>query len=111
MEKPKFESLAFDLACNTGQRPTAEFYRKNEVDAYIDKLFKDAVIVFCGKYINGKWFAEEHNSLDEHSYRAMLINIEEIKSKECPHDWLVPSGNRTTCKLCGRDGYIKMDIE
>ena len=27
------------------------------------------------------------------------------------HDWLVPSGLRTTCKRCGRDGHISLDVE
>jgi hypothetical protein len=31
--------------------------------------------------------------------------------KECNHQFLTPSGNRTTCIRCGRDGYIYLDID
>jgi hypothetical protein len=31
--------------------------------------------------------------------------------KECKHEWLTPANNRTTCKLCGRDGFITLDRE
>lgn len=30
-------------------------------------------------------------------------------ARVCEHDWLKPESNRTTCKLCGRDGYIYLD--
>jgi len=29
--------------------------------------------------------------------------------RACEHDWLKPESNRTTCKLCGCDGYIYLD--
>jgi len=30
---------------------------------------------------------------------------------ECTHVWLTPEGMRTTCKVCGRDGFITLDRE
>jgi DNA repair exonuclease SbcCD ATPase subunit len=30
---------------------------------------------------------------------------------ECKHNWLKPEGTRTRCTLCGRDGYISLDVD
>ena len=37
-------------------------------------------------------------------------NIQIVTTKKCHHEFLTPSCNRTTCKICGRDGFIYLDV-
>lgn len=59
----------------------------------------------------GRWYEPRQIENPPHTHSAILLGIQEIKPKECSHEWLVPHKNRTTCKLCGRDGFIRMDAE
>jgi hypothetical protein len=125
MEKPKFRALKPDQMCLFASDSDQLYYKKWEVDAYFDKLFKDAVRVrgfhdgqaWCFNQIppEREWIPKTH--------QAILVRIEEIKPKanaylssdiidkcpKCKIKWTIykpPMGPPTglvLCDECGED--------
>ena len=115
MEKPKFNGL------NTN---VGNYYNAWEVDAYIDKLFKDAVRVY-GTY--DKEFSSAVGSYEgfgqmknfDPTHAAYLIGIEPIEKKECEHSAVVTTEALTYmhkvldyshCAKCGKKIKAKWEV-
>jgi hypothetical protein len=110
--KPKFEQLLiFPPIDNVSSRPHGPYYRCSEVDAYIDKLFKDSVHV-CGFYDEDKKAEAFGTRMENHNptHKAWLIGIEEIKpmvSFSHEHVWDSYKNNEglpdeMRCRECGK---------
>jgi len=112
--KTKFDPSDFDFLGNGIEDSVSDAAnaKLEEIKAaWRAAIDKDQVYV-SGSRIDGEWIISEiicNQTKPNDTHEALLINIREIKPKECEHAWLIPNKNRTTCKKCGRDGYIKLD--
>lgn len=115
MEKPKFE-IIFAQTQDTNIKFIA--YDSQKVDEYLDKLFKDAVEVF-GDPTQSKW--TEGYPVKGDTHQALLINIEEIKPKECEHEPMFKCNGiddhsnafvfgRYECVKCGKKLKAKWEV-
>ncbi len=104
--KPNFNAQWISQASGSnGMAYTAnEYYLKHEVDAYIEKLFKDAVRVYGHSKdpTTGCWLWSRDKSLPN-THQALLIDIEEIKSASCEHNSVgvdLPGSGLYICNDC-----------
>lgn len=122
MEKPKFKLIG-GLEDNGNMSTYQGWYTSAEVDTYIDKLFKDAVVVYSSwqTYYNGwdRWTTE----LDNDSHKGLVVGIEKIEyPKDCAHEPIkmvltpgngsvtVSYANETTCSKCGKKLKAKWEV-
>jgi hypothetical protein len=84
MEKPKFKVNDFLNGIGSGDSRITVFDAVDLGNAYLDKLFKDAVRVY-GHCDNTVWGNEKHGA----THKAVLIGIEEIEPKTCDHKIVV----------------------
>jgi len=76
------------------------YYKAEEVDAYIDKLFRDAVVVHGN--MGDSCYAWHRNKPNDHdTHQALLIQIESLASAVCEH---VPQPLYADIKL-NKDGH------
>ena len=104
MKKPKFtkhNAYTSFIGENYASTKSFEAYDANEVDAYIDKLFKDAVRV--SSHNQSLWFTDEASEPGLNTHQALLIGIEEIK-KKCEHfpTLLGDGAILFECQKCGK---------
>jgi len=69
MTKPKFPMLKTNVA---------NYYNVEDVDAYLDKLFKDAVKV--SSHNQSLWFTDEASEPGLNTHQALLIHVRLSKS-------------------------------
>jgi hypothetical protein len=122
MTKPKFNAQWITHPSGSGgfSYASEQYYLKHEVDAYIDKLFKDAVRVYCKRDIMMglvEWSqAQQFNGSDTH--QALLIGIEPLEKKECEHEaqlvWSVMDREtgfkKVQCSKCGKKLKAKWEV-
>ena len=79
-------------------------------NAKLAEWLATGVKVYSNKRVEPDNYWNGTKRYPEDTHEALLINIKPIE-RECSHEWLIPEKNRTTCKKCGRDGWIKLDVE
>jgi hypothetical protein len=113
VEKPKFKKWNGARESEHGLL-YADWYEKSEVDAYIDKLFKDAVKV--STHDRRSWFIEEASEPRLNTHQALLIQIEPIASAVCDHEPIhctdsVLHKSHIECARCGKKLKAKWETE